>query len=71
MRTVTNLFLLNMAVSDMLSTLFGIPAVLAAEISPHYWPLGDFMCPAIRVISTISVSVSIFSMVALAVERFV
>ena len=71
MRTVTNLFLLNMAASDMFSTLFAVPSLLATEISPNRWPLGDFMCPATNVISTISVSVSIYSMVALALERFV
>ena len=54
MRTVTNLFLLNMAVSDILSTVFGIPALLAREISPAFWPLGGFMCRATRVISSIS-----------------
>ena len=71
MRTVTNLFLLNMAASDMFSTLFAVPSLLATEISPNRWPLGDLMCPATNVISTISVSVSIYSMVALALERFV
>jgi len=71
MRTVTNLFLLNMALSDILSTVFAIPSLLAIEISPQYWPLGDFMCRATRVISTISVSVSIYTMVALALERYV
>lgn len=69
MRTVTNLFLLNMAISDMLSTIFAIPTLLAMEISPHYWPLGGFMCRATRVISSISVSVSVYTMVVLALER--
>lgn len=55
----------------MFSTLFAVPSLLATEISPIRWPLGDFMCPATNVISTISVSVSIYSMVALALERFV
>lgn len=71
MRTVTNLFLFNMALSDLLSTVFTIPPMLAIEISPHYWPLGDFMCRATPVINTISVSVSINTMVALALERYI
>ena len=71
MRTVTNLFLLNMALSDTLSTVFAIPSVLAVEISPYYWPLGGFMCWGSRVISTVSVSVSIYTMVALALERYI
>lgn len=70
MRTVTNLFLFNMALSDLLSTVLFVPGLLALEISPYYWPLGEFMCLATRVISTILLAVSIFSMTVLAVERY-
>ena len=69
MRSVTNLFLLNMAISDILSTIVFIPALLALRISPQYWPLGGFMCRASGLISTISMSVSIYTMVVLALER--
>lgn len=69
MRSVTNLLLFNMALSDFISTVFFVPSALAVEISPNSWPLGDFMCRAPPVIGTVSVSVSIYSMVALAVER--
>ena len=69
MRTVTNLFLFNMAISDMLSTIVSIPTLLALEISPRYWPLGGFMCRASGLISSISTSVSIYTMVVLALER--
>ena len=71
MRTVTNLFLLNMAISDMLSTIFSFPVLLALQISPHYWPLGGFMCRASVLFSSISTSVSIFTMVVLALERYI
>lgn len=42
MRTVTNCFLLNLAVADFLFAL-GIPAVIAARIHRR-WPLGDYLC---------------------------
>lgn len=42
MRTVTNCFLLNLAVADSLFAL-GIPAVIVARISPK-WQLGDIVC---------------------------
>ena len=71
MRTITNLFLFNMAVSDLLSIVLFVPGLLALEISPYYWPLGEFMCLATRVISTISLAVSIFSMTVLAIERYI
>lgn len=70
MRTVTNLFLFNMAISDMLSTVVSIPTLLALGISPKYWPLGGFMCRASLLISSISTSVSIYTMVVLALERY-
>ena len=70
MRGVTNLLLFNMALSDLLSTVFFVPWAIAKEISPISWPLGDFMCRAPPVIASVSVSVSVYSMLALAVERY-
>ncbi|XP_058968761.2 neuropeptide FF receptor 2 [Pocillopora verrucosa] len=70
MRTLTNLFLLNMSISDLLSALFTIPSLMSDQISPNEWPLGGFMCRAVRVISSISVSVSVYTMMVLAVERY-
>lgn len=70
MRTLTNLFLLNMSISDLLSALFAIPFLMSDQISPNEWPLGGFMCRAVRVISSISVSVSVYTMMVLAVERY-
>lgn len=70
MRTLTNLFLLNMSISDLLSALFAIPSLMSDQISPNEWPLGGFMCRAVRVITSISVSVSVYTMMVLAVERY-
>ncbi|XP_046658580.1 neuropeptide Y receptor type 2-like [Homalodisca vitripennis] len=42
MRTVTNCFLLNLAVADCLFVM-GVPAVALARVSPQ-WRLGDLVC---------------------------
>lgn len=42
MRTVTNCFLLNLAVADLVFAL-GSPLVAAARLTPD-WPLGDTAC---------------------------
>ena len=70
MRTITNSFLVNLAVADILFTLVSIPPLLAAEISLH-WVMGEFMCMAVPVVSMTATAVSIYTMVILAVDRCV
>lgn len=42
MRTVTNCFLLNLSVADVLFAV-GIPAIAVARVRPH-WQLGNIVC---------------------------
>ena len=41
MRTVTNFFLLNLAIADILYLLTAIPSI---TYWTNYWPCGEFMC---------------------------
>ncbi|XP_028656377.1 cholecystokinin receptor-like [Erpetoichthys calabaricus] len=69
LRTVTNSFLLSLAVSDLMVALFCMPFTLIPNL------LGDFifgaaMCKTVAYFMGISVSVSTFSLVAIAIERY-
>ncbi|CAF0743370.1 unnamed protein product [Rotaria sp. Silwood1] len=70
MRTLTNRFLLNLAVSDLLATVICIPP----NAYHHYdkrWIFGEFLCRFVPFIQGASVAVSIFTLMAVSVDRFI
>ncbi|NXK63646.1 NPFF2 protein, partial [Sylvietta virens] len=69
MRTVTNLFILNLAVSDLLVGVFCMPTTLLDSIIAG-WPFGSLVCKMSGMVQGISVSASVFTLVAIAVDRF-
>uniref|UniRef100_A0A4W3J7D1 Neuropeptide FF receptor 1 n=1 Tax=Callorhinchus milii TaxID=7868 RepID=A0A4W3J7D1_CALMI len=69
MHTVTNLFILNLAVSDLLVGLFCMPTTLVDNILTG-WPFGSFVCKMSGLVQGVSVSASVFTLVAIAVDRF-
>ncbi|XP_053113020.1 neuropeptide FF receptor 2 [Hemicordylus capensis] len=69
MRTVTNLFILNLAVSDLLVGIFCMPTTLLDNIISG-WPFGNMVCKMNGMVQGISVSASVFTLVAIAVDRF-
>uniref|UniRef100_A0A8D2LYQ6 Neuropeptide FF receptor 2 n=1 Tax=Varanus komodoensis TaxID=61221 RepID=A0A8D2LYQ6_VARKO len=69
MRTVTNLFILNLAVSDLLVGIFCMPTTLLDSIISG-WPFGNIVCKMNGMVQGISVSASVFTLVAIAVDRF-
>ncbi|XP_061655464.1 neuropeptide FF receptor 2 isoform X2 [Phyllopteryx taeniolatus] len=68
-RTVTNLFILNLAVSDLLVGIFCMPTTLVDNIITG-WPFGNIVCKLSGTVQGISVSASVFTLVAIAVDRF-
>ncbi|CAH1246499.1 NPFFR2 [Branchiostoma lanceolatum] len=69
MQTVTNYFLLNLAVSDLLVAVFCMPFTLVDNII-RGWPFGDVMCKLTPAVQVVSVAASVFTLVAIAVDRF-
>ncbi|XP_057276579.1 neuropeptide FF receptor 2 [Pezoporus wallicus] len=69
MRTVTNIFILNLAVSDLLVGIFCMPTTLLDNIIAG-WPFGNLICKMSGMIQGVSVSASVFTLVAIAVDRF-
>ncbi|XP_068191180.1 neuropeptide FF receptor 2-like [Antennarius striatus] len=69
MRTVTNLFILNLAISDLLVGIFCMPTTLLDNIITG-WPFGSVVCKLSGMVQGISVSASVFTLVAIAVDRF-
>ncbi|XP_040823218.1 neuropeptide FF receptor 2 [Ochotona curzoniae] len=69
MHTVTNLFILNLAISDLLIGIFCMPITLLDNIIVG-WPFGNTMCKLSGLVQGISVAASVFTLVAIAIDRF-
>uniref|UniRef100_A0A5F8G770 Neuropeptide FF receptor 1 n=2 Tax=Monodelphis domestica TaxID=13616 RepID=A0A5F8G770_MONDO len=69
MRTVTNIFILNLAVSDLLVGIFCMPTTLVDNLVTG-WPFDNITCKISGLVQGMSVSASVFTLVAIAMERF-
>ncbi|XP_028837708.1 cholecystokinin receptor-like [Denticeps clupeoides] len=69
MRTVTNSFLLSLAVSDLMMAVFCMPFTLIPNLLEDFI-FGSAMCKIVTYFMGISVSISTFSLVAIAIERY-
>ncbi|XP_021924354.1 RYamide receptor isoform X2 [Zootermopsis nevadensis] len=70
MRTVTNYFIVNLAVGDILMTLFCVPFSSVSTLLLQYWPFGAEMCHTVSYSQAVSVFVSAYTLVAISVDRY-
>ncbi|XP_053635992.1 neuropeptide SIFamide receptor-like [Cherax quadricarinatus] len=68
MRTVTNVFIANLAVADLLVNIIVMPTTLIGHLL-NAWVLGLFICKAMSYLQGVSVSASINTLVAISVDR--
>jgi len=69
MRTITNIFIANLAVSDIMMCLLAVPFTPAA-IMLQSWPFGEVMCHVVPMTLGVSVHVSTLTSIAIAVDRY-
>ncbi|NWU08772.1 CCKAR protein, partial [Cephalopterus ornatus] len=69
LRTVTNCFLLSLALSDLLLALCCMPFTLLPGLMGTF-VFGDAVCKLVAYLMGVSVAVSTFSLVAIALERY-
>ncbi|KAL8568244.1 hypothetical protein ACOMHN_027767 [Nucella lapillus] len=70
MHTVTNIFIANLAVADVIIGLFSIPFQFQAALLQR-WVLAHFMCNLAPMVQVISVNVSIFTLTVIALDRYI
>ena len=70
MRTSNNLFILNLAISDLTLCIFSIP-FNAYKTLRHDWIFGEFLCGLTPFFQASNVFVSSMSITAIALDRFV
>ena len=73
MRKPINVFIVNMAMSDLLVTIFVIPREIQL-LYTNFWliggPLGQALCKLVPFLLNVSIAVSVQSLVLIAVDRF-
>ena len=68
MRTVTNFYIANLAFADVTIAMFAFPFQFHAALVQR-WDLPAFMCQFCPTIGVLSVNISIFTLVAIALDR--
>ncbi|KAG2460887.1 orexin receptor type 1-like [Polypterus senegalus] len=69
MRTVTNYFIVNLSLADVLVTAICLPASLVVDIT-ETWFFGPTLCKVIPYLQTVSVSVSVLTLSFIALDRW-
>lgn len=69
MRSVTNVFLLSLSVSDLLLALIATP-INMGNVMSTYWKYGAFACKIVPCITTFCVACSSMTLCCIAFERF-
>uniref|UniRef100_A0A8D0G5M0 Galanin receptor type 1 n=2 Tax=Sphenodon punctatus TaxID=8508 RepID=A0A8D0G5M0_SPHPU len=69
-RSTTNIFILNLSIADLAYLLCCIPFQATVYVLPT-WVLGAFICKFIHYFFTVSMLVSIFTLSAMSVDRYV
>ncbi|KAK3607914.1 hypothetical protein CHS0354_036740 [Potamilus streckersoni] len=69
-QSVTNIFIMNLAVADFFIMLFGIPEIVQFMMN-RGWLLGTVVCKINRFVLVVALYVSILSLVSVCIERFV
>ncbi|XP_037299073.1 QRFP-like peptide receptor [Manduca sexta] len=69
MRSVTNIFLVNLSVADLLVTLFCMPVQIAKAVTV-LWYFGEVMCKTLNFLQGVAVASSVFTITAMSVDRY-
>ncbi|XP_043945734.1 somatostatin receptor type 5-like isoform X2 [Protopterus annectens] len=68
MKTVTNIYIMNLAIADELFML-GLP-FLATQNAVSYWPFGSFLCKFVTTVDGINQFTSIFCLTVMSIDRY-
>ncbi|XP_037312560.1 type-1 angiotensin II receptor [Pungitius pungitius] len=69
LKTVANVFVLNLAISD-LTFLITLPMWAASTAAGYHWPFGGFLCKASAGLVIFNLYTSIFFLTALSIDRY-
>jgi tachykinin-like receptor len=70
MRTVTNYFIVNLSVADTMVSLLNVVFNFVYMLDGD-WPFGEAYCKFSNFISILSVAASVFTLMAISIDRYV
>uniref|UniRef100_A0A8C2XND9 G-protein coupled receptors family 1 profile domain-containing protein n=1 Tax=Cyclopterus lumpus TaxID=8103 RepID=A0A8C2XND9_CYCLU len=68
MKTVTNIYILNLAVADELY-IIGLPFITTQNVL-SYWPFGSFLCRVVMTADSMNQFTSIFCLTVMSIDRY-
>lgn len=68
MKTVTNIYILNLAIADELY-IIGLPFLTTQNVL-SYWPFGSFLCRAVMTADSMNQFTSIFCLTVMSIDRY-
>ncbi|RVE55656.1 hypothetical protein OJAV_G00234080 [Oryzias javanicus] len=68
MKTVTNIYILNLAVADVLC-MMTLPFI-ALQLGTDRWPFGEVLCKIIMTVDSLNQFTSIFSLMVMSIDRY-
>ncbi|RWS09979.1 Neuropeptide Y receptor-like protein [Dinothrombium tinctorium] len=71
MRTVTNFFIVNLAIGDILMACLCIPFGFVSNLLLQYWPFGAVMCVVVSYAQAVSVFISAYTLIAISIDRYI
>lgn len=71
MRTVTNFFIMNLAIGDILMACLCIPFTFVSNLILQYWPFGPVMCLVVSYAQAVSVFISAYTLIAISIDRYI
>ncbi|XP_076144182.1 galanin receptor type 1b [Alosa pseudoharengus] len=69
-RSTTNIFILNLSIADLTFLLICVPFQATIYSLPE-WIFGAFLCKCVHYFVTVSMLVSIFTLVAMSIDRYI
>lgn len=70
MKTVTNYFILNLAIADLTLTCICIPFDIPVQEMNYQWPYGALLCRLLYPLQTLTLFASIYTLTAVSLSRF-
>ena len=69
-RTVTNFFIINLAISDLVFVLLCIPSTYITAYLLQYWPFSNVLCVFFNYMQTVSVTLTVYTLIWITIDKF-
>ncbi|RNA32418.1 neuropeptide Y receptor-like [Brachionus plicatilis] len=69
-KTVTNFFIINLAINDLIFALLCIPSTFITAYLIQYWPMPQFMCVSLNFMQNASVTLTVYTLIWITLDKF-